>query len=176
MFAGGRRRVTASRLAVAAFCAGVALSCAAAFAASSAMAHGVVLEQSRGEAVEVTATFDSGEPMSEGQVTVYSPADPAEPWATGTTDEKGRYVFMPDESRPGTWSVQVREAGHGASISVEVGESGEGESTDGSDGGGPVETERTSSVGGSPVQTGLMAALGLWGFVGTALFFRGRRG
>jgi nickel transport protein len=160
-----------SRVKCAVSCAAFALFCAA-FLAASAMAHGVVLEQSRGEAVEVAAEYDTGEPMSEGQVVVYPPDESSEPWATGTTDEEGRYAFMPDESKPGTWSVQVRQAGHGANIAVEVGEQETGEGSDEDS----VATERTSSVGGSPLQTLLMAALGLWGFVGTALFFRSRRG
>lgn len=173
------------------FCVAAALLCAV-FSASSALAHGVEIEQSRGEAVEIVAAYDTGEPMSEGQVSVYSPEDPEEPWATGTTDEEGRYVFMPDESQPGTWIVQVREAGHGANAAVEIGESeeevseeetssessGEETSSTGSDeeaNEAGVAPERTSSVGGnSPLQTGLMAALGLWGFIGTALYFRGR--
>lgn len=145
--------------------AAVVLACGA---ASSVSAHGVELEQSRGEAVEITATYDNGDPMSEGQVVVYSPEEPSEPWTTGTTDEQGRYVFIPDASKPGAWSVQVREAGHGANISVEVG----GEKDSGVE---RVETEQTSSAGGSAARTGLMVALGLWGFVGTALFFQSRR-
>lgn len=173
-----KSRSTTSLAAAIVFCAAVALFCLA-FAASSAMAHGVVLEESRGDAVEIIAAYDNGDIVSEGQVVVYSPEDPEEPWATGTADEEGRYVFMPDE--PGSWLVQVREAGHGANIAVEVeedggdGEPAESAAEEGS-GNSSVETERTSSIGGNtPLQTGLMAALGLWGFIGTALFFRGRR-
>lgn len=132
--------------------------------ASPAFAHGVALDQRSGEAVEVTAAYDNGDPVSEGQVVVYAPDEPSEPWATGTTDEEGRYIFMPDESKPGAWSVQVREAGHGANTSVEVG--GEGEEA--------VRVEQSGDDNG-PVQMGLMGALGVWGCIGTALFFWRKR-
>ncbi|AHY47926.1 Carboxypeptidase regulatory-like domain [Rubrobacter radiotolerans] len=134
-------------------------------AASPALAHGVELEERTGEAVEITATFDNGEPMREAQVTIYAPKEPQTPWATGVTDEEGRYAFLPDGEQPGEWSVQVRQAGHGTTTSVEVTEDE-----------AVIGTERTSSAGRSPLQTGLMAALGLWGFIGTALFFLRRRG
>lgn len=138
------------------------------FVQAPAFAHGVNLEESRGDAVRVVAAFDNGDVMDEAQVTVYSPEDPSEPWATGTTDGDGRYVFMPDESQPGSWSVQVRKAGHGATTAVEVAEGGGAE-------GGDVEEVGGNSGGASQMQMGLMGALGLWGFVGTALYFKSRR-
>ncbi len=127
-------------------------------------AHGVEIEHRSGEAVEVEAAFDNGEIMDDAQVTIYAPDEPSEPWETGSTDEEGRYVFMPDTSIPGTWDVQVREAGHGALVNVDVDE-------------GAVSSEvgQSGGSGYDTLQLVLMGAAGIWGFVGTALFFM-RRG
>lgn len=130
----------------------------------TAHAHGVEIEHRAGEAVEVEAAFDNGDIMDDAQVTIYAPDEPSEPWATGSTDEEGRYMFMPDPSIPGTWDVQVREAGHGAMVNVDVDE-------------GAVTSEVGQGGGTSydTLQLVLMGAAGIWGFVGTALFFM-RRG
>lgn len=127
---------------------------------AAVQAHGVTMEYTIDTTVTVQAIFDTGEPMAEGQVLVYGPADPREPVLTGTTDEEGYFTFTPDAAMPGTWTVQTRQAGHGASIDVELG-------SDGSLGG--------SGGGLSVPQTILMGASVIWGLVGTALFFyRGR--
>jgi nickel transport protein len=112
-------------------------------------------------AVQIQATFDTGEPMAGGQVTVYAPDDPSTPWLTGVCDEEGRFVFAPDPGKPGTWDVQVRQAGHGDMVHIEIDEG-----------------TATSSGGGlSTSQILLMAASVAWGCIGTALFFsRGRGG
>ncbi len=127
---------------------------------SGAAAHGVVLDHRPVEGVEVRAAFDTGEVMDEAQVSVFAPEDASEPWETGTTDERGRYLFVPDASRPGTWTVQVRQAGHGSIVNVTVEEDAGVTGADGFSGGGY-----------GALQIGLMAAAGVWGFVGTALFF-----
>lgn len=123
-------------------------------------AHGARIEYTLSTAVELVATYDTGEPMAGGQVTVYAPDDPATPWLTGECDDEGRYVFMPDPDKLGTWDVQVRQAGHGDIVHIAI-----GEGVAGSGGGGL-----------SVAQIVLMAACAIWGFVGTALFFvsRGR--
>jgi len=123
-------------------------------------AHGAGIEYTLSTAVELAATFDTGEPMAGGQVTVYAPDDPATPWLTGECDEGGRFVFTPDPDKPGTWDVQVRQAGHGDIVHIAIGEGVAGL------GGGRL----------SAPQIVLMAACVVWGFVGTALFFvsRGR--
>jgi nickel transport protein len=104
------------------------------------------------------ATYDTGEPLAGGQVTVYAPDDPTAPWLTGACDDEGRFVFTPDPDKPGTWDVQVRQAGHGDIVHI------------------PIGAGVTSSGGGgfSPAQIVLMAACVVWGFVGTALFFSRR--
>lgn len=126
--------------------------------ASVAHAHGARIEYRLSTALEIVATYDTGEPMADGQVTVYAPDDPATPWLTGVCDEEGRFAFTPDPGKPGTWDVQVRQAGHGDIVHIAIGEGVAGL------GGGAL----------SAAQIVLMAACVIWGFVGTALFFVSR--
>lgn len=133
--------------------------------AMSAWGHGVDLGYRQTQAVEIMATFDSGEPMANAQVAVYAPDNPSQPWLTGTTDEQGRFLFSPDRDEAGTWEVTVRQAGHGDVVTI------------------PVDAEAgamlaTTSGDGelSPLQQWVLAAAVIWGFIGTALFFaRGKQ-
>jgi nickel transport protein len=127
--------------------------------AGATLAHGAKIEYTVGMAVELQATFDTGEPMAGGQVTVYAPDDPSTPWLTGICDEEGRFVFSPDPDQPGTWDIQVRQAGHGDMVHIEVGAG-------------------AATAGGSGLTTPqivLMAACVAWGCIGTALFFSRKR-
>ena len=126
---------------------------------TTALAHGAKIEYAINIAVEIVASYDSGDPMGEAQVTVYAPNDLSNPWLTGTTDEEGRFTFIPDPDIPGTWDVQVRQAGHGDIVHIPV---GEGMAT-------------TGSTGFSWLQIVLMSACVIWGFVGTALYFSRRK-
>ena len=122
-------------------------------------AHGARVEYTTSVVVEVRATYDTGEPMAGGQVTIYAPDDPTTPWLTGVCDEEGRFTFTPHADVPGTWDVQVRQAGHGDMVHIPIGE-------------GAV-----ASGGGYTVpQIVLMAVCVAWGFAGTALFFSRKRG
>ena len=126
-----------------------------------AIAHGAIIEVTQ-EALTVEATFDSGEPMAEAQVSIYSPADLKTPWTKGQTDEQGRFSFSPDDEVPGQWEVTVRQAGHGGTTTFEVSESGSS----------GVFSSSTSSPGAQPgAQKWISIAAIIWGFVGTALFF-----
>jgi len=127
---------------------------------TTAWAHGAKIEYTVNMTVEIVATYDTGSPMAGGQVTVYAPDDPATPWLEGVCDEEGRFVFTPDPTKPGTWDVQVRQAGHGDMVHIPIGEG-----------------VATTGGGGYPTfQIVLMSACVIWGFVGTALFFlRNRR-
>ncbi len=122
-------------------------------------AHGAKIEYQISVAVEIRATYDTGEPMAGGQVAVYAPDDLSTPWLTGVCDEEGRFSFTPDSSRPGTWDVQVRQSGHGDMVHIPIGEG----------------VAVAGGSGYSSLQIVLMAACVVWGFVGTALFFSRRR-
>ena len=125
----------------------------------TASAHGAKIEYTINMAVEIRATYDTGEPMDGGQVTVYAPDNPSTPWLEGVCDEEGRFVFTPDSSKPGTWDVQVRQAGHGDMVHIPIGE----------------DMAVSGGTGYTPLQVVLMGACVVWGFVGTALFFSRRR-
>jgi nickel transport protein len=120
-------------------------------------AHGADIQyEIFGQEIRITAVYDSGEPMAGAQVTVYAPDEPSVPWLSGICDEQGRFTFTPDAAIPGSWAVQVRQAGHGDMVHIPV-----GDNTTASDGGGGFTT----------LQIIIMSACVIWGFVGTALFF-----
>ncbi|MBM4234977.1 MAG: carboxypeptidase regulatory-like domain-containing protein [Firmicutes bacterium] len=123
-------------------------------------AHGVDIGAVPISAVEVIALYDSGKPMAGGQVAIYAPDEPLEPWLTGTCDEEGSFIFVPDYSRPGLWEIQVRLAGHGDLIRLEV-TAAEEAVVDG-------------SGGLSFLQKIVMALVVAWGAIGTAFYFSRR--
>jgi len=123
-------------------------------------AHGVDITAVPVNAIEIVAFYDSGQPMAGGQVAIYMPDEPVEPWLTGTCDDLGRFVFVPDYSRPGLWEIKVRLAGHGDLIRFEV---------------LAAEEVIPAGQGGlSLLQKILMALVVAWGAVGTALYFSRR--
>ena len=124
-----------------------------------AYAHGAKIEYTIGMTVEIVATYDSGEPMVDAQVTIYAPDNPSTPWLTGVCDDEGYFSFTPDTTKTGTWDIQVRQAGHGDIVHI------------------PIGTESASDSGGgtTPLQIALMSVCVVWGCIGTALFFSRRR-
>ncbi|AFY85143.1 hypothetical protein [Oscillatoria acuminata] len=143
-----------------------------------AIAHGVEVTHQTLEAVEVQALYDTGDPMSNAQVTVYAPNDPETPWKQGTADQNGRFLFAPDPSLAGNWAVRVRQAGHGGIINVAIAPETPPETAvappDATEVPEVAPNSRTLSSPSpsvNPLPTGLAIASGVWGFVGTALFF-----
>ncbi|NER52195.1 MAG: carboxypeptidase regulatory-like domain-containing protein [Symploca sp. SIO1A3] len=143
-----------------------------------ANAHGVKIEYQATEAIEIQAQYDTGKPISNAQVTVYAPEQPSIPWLTGTTDTNGNFAFAPTPSKPGNWTVKVRRAGHGDIINIAVAEAEDNVATDLTR---EVRDDKPKSQGLmiqsttqslTPLQTILMGVSGVWGFIGTALFFR----
>ncbi len=135
----------------------------------SAQAHGAVVEVNPAS-VEIKAAFDTGEPMSNAQVLIYSPADVATPVVKGQTDSEGRFLFSPDPdlvaagaAENGRWEVTVRKAGHGQATNFELGD-------------GILQRAATGSPTASSArftpQHWLSLAAVVWGFVGTALYFK----
>lgn len=132
----------------------------------SVLAHGASISYSIDMAVIVVAAFDTGEPMDGAQVTVYAPDDPLNPWLTGTCNDKGEFLFVPDRRRPGNWEVKVRKSGHGAIITVPI--TAEADAASGRAIAGTTPTY-------TPAQVALMSGTVVWGCIGTALFFANRR-
>ena len=146
-----------------------------------ALAHGVSIQSRITSAIEIKASYDNGQPMAEAQVQVYSPEDPQTPVFTGTTNEEGQFIFVPDQ--PGDWEVSVRQAGHGHITVIpvesgvepepEVNDTGEADSTEV---GNPepvltIAEDFSDSAALNPLQRTIIAASVTWGFIGTALFF-----
>jgi len=158
------------------------ITCSGVAIAPQVLAHGAAIDYTVGQAISITAAYDTGTPMADAQVAVFTPTDPSTPWMTGTTDADGRFTFMPDSSIPGNWEVQVRQAGHGDIISIPFGESA---TATGSPSDASAETAAESSpTNASPTVTStnqlsatqrwIMIACVIWGFIGTALFFARR--
>lgn len=134
----------------------------------TALAHGVKIETQTTQGMEIQATYDSGEPIADANITIYAPNDPATPWRQGNTDANGRFMFAPDLSLPGRWDIKVRKAGHGGIVHVTV-DSPEAGNSSNTLVQNPVGTGQEHSF--TAVQKGVMLASVVWGFVGTALFF-----
>ena len=62
--------------------------------------------------LEFTASFSTGEPMSDAEVIVYAPGDRETPWQEATTDEAGQFTFKPDEELVGDWRIEFERDGH----------------------------------------------------------------
>lgn len=71
-----------------------------------------------------TATYSTGEPMTEATVLVYAPNDRETPWQESTTDLEGNFTFLPDESLQGEWRIEFEKEGHKDILFVPVTASG----------------------------------------------------
>lgn len=142
----------------------------------AALAHAAQLRYEVESTVSVTATYDTGEPMANAQILIYSPDDPREPWSTGTTDDAGRYEFRPQSQESGNWTVTVRQAGHGDMITINLDDSTPQAETPRAD--SPEDSSESSLFAGladtSLPQRLLTGASVVWGCVGTALYFSRR--
>lgn len=132
------------------------------------LAHGARIDYQQSSAIVIRATYDDGTPMAEAQAVIYAPNDPTAPWLKGMTNESGEFSFVPDPDLSGSWDVKVRQSGHGNIVSIPLDS-------------GAISNEETvtmssnanvaKSSGYSTGQKLLMAIAGVWGFIGTALFF-----
>lgn len=159
-------------------------------------AHASKIRYRQTQAIQIQALSEDNKPMTNAQVVVYAPDKLSKPWSTGTTDKSGYFTFIPDLSQPGNWQVKVSHAGHGDKINIAVAPpltpssspqkaGDEVQSGTRSQPQSPQPENDTSSPQAtwasskqqeySPLQTGLMAVSGVWGFIGTALFFFRRK-
>jgi nickel transport protein len=135
--------------------------CLALLGGQTASAHGVQVSADLTQAVQVRATYDTGQPMAQAQVVLFAPTNPTQVWGRGVTDGTGNFTFVPDPKQLGQWTVQVRQAGHGAIVSVTT------------DTAAPLVAPAPPQT---PSQKLVMVALVGWGALGTALFFWRRKG
>ena len=124
-------------------------------------AHGAKIE-TLPQSVEIVATFDTGEPMANAQVSVYAPDALEAPWQSGQTDGEGRFLFAPDGDAPaGQWEVTVRKAGHGQTTTFALGTTEKIAADD----------LGISASQNSAAQKWFGVAAIVWGCVGTSLYF-----
>ncbi len=125
-------------------------------------AHGTEYQLIHEGVVGVKAMFDTGVPMADSKVLVFRPGETSPCFQT-VTDSKGIVCFRPDT--PGTWILQVREkSGHGMRINLDIDKTlsiSQGSS-------GP-------SGGTTYIQKLIMAVCVVWGFIGTALYFKRKK-
>ena len=143
--------------------------------AVAAYAHGVALDYTVDDAsgaITVRAAFDTGEPLGEAQVAVFAPNDLVTPWLTGAADADGAFAFTPDYTIEGVWDVQVRKAGHGGLLHLTLDASMAATGSALTAGAAPP---AAPGNGFTPAQVVIMSASIIWGCVGTALYFAGRR-
>lgn len=132
------------------------------------LAHGANIDYRETSAITIQAKYDDGKPMANAQVIIYAPSDRSTPWLKGITDKSGNFTFVPDTSNSennGDWDIKVRQSGHGNIISIPATDSKLADHTSGN------QLSSSQENGYSPAQKVVMAAAGVWGFVGTALFF-----
>nr|WP_242411938.1 DUF4198 domain-containing protein [Cyanobacterium sp. IPPAS B-1200] len=141
-------------------------------------AHGVVVEYEKLKTISVVAQYDTGEPMSNAQVIVHAPNNTDKPYLRGVADENGNFSFTPDENIAGNWTVRVTTAGHGSIINIPMESTSQtmmsGDTSINSNGNTNSSQNSRQNQGQSSPNTAqrlLMAVSGVWGFVGTALFF-----
>ena len=144
------------------------------------LAHSSKIRYRQIEAMEIRAQYDNGSPMVKAQVVVYAPDNPNTPWLKGMTDLEGKFVFAPDVSIAGSWTVKVRLGGHGSIVHIPF-EQPQEEVENRSTTTGKNVSEKMITQSNTLNQTDtshrtsfqklVMAATGVWGFVGTALFF-----
>lgn len=169
---------------------------------SKTLAHSSNIDYQATSALEITAKFDNGQPMSNAQVVIYAPNNLSQPWLQGITDKEGKFVFAPDYSITGNWDVKVRIAGHGGVINIPIQSipnqqiSSNSQSTaetietqiqktdinqtnnsleKTNDNSTVIVSQSTANKNSQSTPTMMqklvMAVTGVWGFVGTALFF-----
>ena len=130
------------------------------------LSHGANIQYGETTAIKIQAKYDDGTPMDQAQVVIYAPSDRSTPWLKGMTDDSGSFAFVPD-SQPanrGEWDVKVRQSGHGDIISIPI--------TDNTTAANSVVTSSEVNPDSyTSTQKLIMAAAGIWGLIGTALFF-----
>ena len=96
------------------------------FTVAPAFAHGTNIQMAvlGVGTIEVRAAFDTGEPMGEAQLTVFSADNPQEAWHTGVADSEGVYTFQVDTTISGEWAISIRTAGHGEILHFDVANDG----------------------------------------------------
>ena len=131
---------------------------------SFSYAHGNRYEVLQMGIVGVKAFFNTGEPMAGARVLIFSPNTSVVYYKT-ETDKNGVVTFCPDKS--GLWSLMIKDnTGHGMKINLEIDDTMS------------ISRNQNNYVQKPTAffQKIIMVICVLWGFIGTALFFRSKKG
>lgn len=131
---------------------------AACLSGTALFAHGVkMLVLTKGTGIE--ARYSDSSPLSDSEVTVFSPSNDKEPYLKGITDKNGRFMFFPDVK--GKWTISIDDGmGHMGKKTVNISDS--------------FEALITDNGTFSTMQLAVMALCVIWGLAGTALYFKKR--
>lgn len=146
------------------------------------LAHSSNITYQKIEVMQVTAKYDNDQPMMNAQVVIYAPNNPSKIWGKGSTDEQGQFLFNPDRKITGNWTVKVRVAGHGQIITIPIKESSliDNNEEESQQNKNSVMSQsnftKLQTNETNPLQKLVIAVTGVWGFVGTALFFSRKNG
>lgn len=130
------------------------------------LSHGANIQYGETTAIKIQAKYDDGTPMGKAQVVIYAPSDRSTPWLKGMTNDDGSFTFVPDNQPEniGNWDVKVRQSGHGDITSIPI--------TGNMTAANSVVTSPEVNLNSyTSAQKVVMAAAGVWGLIGTALFF-----
>ncbi|NJL91227.1 MAG: hypothetical protein HC916_16675 [Coleofasciculaceae cyanobacterium SM2_1_6] len=88
---------------------------------SPAFAHSVETNyQLRANELEIKLTFSTGEAFENAAVVVRPPSELGLEPIKGQTNEQGIFIFQPDYSIPGNWSVEIGEGSHWDFLNIPV--------------------------------------------------------
>lgn len=123
--------------------------------------HGTKYEIVNSGEIGVKAMYDSGDAISDADVLLFPPGSSSST-SSIKTDKNGVFYFTPD--KPGTWTFQVRDtSGHGMRINLPIDESLS------------LQSGEQPGSGLNTLQKIVMALSIVWGAIGTALYFKGRK-
>ncbi|MEA5535680.1 hypothetical protein [Crocosphaera sp. XPORK-15E] len=91
---------------------------------SETLAHTMQTNYLFSDKLEFQTVYSTDEVAKNADVIIFAPNDTEKPWLESTTDEQGRFAFLPDTSIPGDWEVQIIDEGHGEILIVPVTEKG----------------------------------------------------
>jgi nickel transport protein len=129
---------------------------------AAAFSHGTKYEIVKTGRIGIKAMYDSGEAISNADVLVFPPGETSAS-VTEKADSGGVFYFTPE--RAGTWTFQVRDGtGHGMRINLDIDESLS------------IAGDTVPGSGLSLAQKILMALSIVWGAIGTAFYFKGKKG
>jgi len=124
-------------------------------------AHGTKFTMSV-DGYNIHAMFEDGTPIKNGKVLIFKPGE-VKPYKKIKTDENGFFNFIVKGKQKGLWIMQILDdTGHGLRINLPI------------DSNGFLSGSKKIEMGTSYIQKILMALAIVWGFVGTALYFKRR--